>query len=195
MNYLAHAFLADETDEYLIGSFIGDFIKGTIGNRYSHDITKGIMLHRKVDVFADSHALSCASRDLFAGPRRRYAGIILDICYDHFLARHWSKYADSKLSEFVSRVYQLLEAYRYVLPERLQTALPRLFKENWLESYLTLKGVEFSLERISKRLRHEAHLDKSMQEIKLNYEILEHNFSIFFPELIGFTREWMDYSN
>ena len=195
MNYLAHAFLADETDEYLIGSFIGDFIKGTIKNRYSHDITKGIMLHRKVDVFADSHELSCASREIFAGPRRRYAGIILDICYDHFLSRHWSRYADSELSEFVSRVYQLLQEYRYVLPERLEAVLPRLFKENWLESYQTLTGVEYSLKRVSNRFRHEVHLNKSIQDIKSNYEILEYNFNAFFPDLIGFTREWMDKSN
>ena len=195
MNYLAHAFLADETDEYLIGSFIGDFVKGTLRNRYSHEITKGIILHRKVDVFADSHALSCSSREIFAGSRRRYAGIILDICYDHFLAKHWSEYADSELPEFVYRVYELLQDYRPLLPERLKNVLPRLFKENWLESYLTLNGVEFSLKRISRRLRHEVYLEDSIQDIKSNYEILEYNFSAFFPDLIGFTREWMDNSN
>ena len=126
---------------------------------------------------------------------RRYAGIILDICYDHFLARHWSRYADSELSKFVSRVYQLLQEYRYVLPERLEAVLPRLFKENWLESYQTLTGVECSLKRVSNRFRHEVHLNKSIQDIKSNYEILEYNFNAFFPDLIGFTREWMDKSN
>ena len=195
MNYLAHAFLADETDEYLIGSFIGDFVKGTITDRYGSEITRGIILHRKVDVFADSHVLSCASRDIFTGPLRRYAGIILDICYDHFLSRHWSDYADTVLSDFIARIYKLLQEYRDLLPERLKAVLPRILEQNWLERYLTLKGVEITLERISKRIKREVRLSKSMPDIQANYEILGKNFRAFFPDLIAFARTWTDKSN
>ena len=192
MNYLAHAYLADNSDEFLIGSFIGDFVKGSVGERFGREVADGIIFHRKIDVFADTHAMTIASKKVFGSPQRRYAGIILDICYDHFLSRHWSDYSDIELPEFIARVYDLLQKHIDILPERLKTAMPHLLKHNWLEGYATLQGVEKTLERISQRIKRDIHLTESMQDIKGNYDLLEKNFGAFFPDLMEFARAWPD---
>jgi acyl carrier protein phosphodiesterase len=192
MNYLAHAFLAKSSDEFLIGSIIGDFVKGSVGQTYSSDITNGILFHRHVDTFADTHHLSLASRSLFSKQRRRYAGIIIDICYDHFLSKHWSSYADTELSGFIERVYSALTRYRRILPPKLQAVLPRMFKQNWLACYRTLEGVDITLNRIAKRIMRENYLNGSIDEVMDNYQQLEINFLDFFPDLLDFTRAFSD---
>ena len=191
MNYLAHAYLADNSDEFLIGSFIGDFVKGAVGNRFSREVADGIIFHRKIDAFADTHAVTIASKRVFSGPHYRFAGIILDVCYDHFLSKHWTVYSEIKLPIFITRVYDLLQQHVDILPEKLKSVLPHLLKHNWLEGYATLKGVEVTLERISKRFKRDIHLTESMQDIKKNYGLLEKNFEAFFPDLIKFSRTYL----
>ena len=195
MNYLAHAYLAESSDEFLIGSFIGDFVKGSVGESYSSEMTKGIRFHRQVDVFADAHHLSRTSRNLFSHQRRRYAGIILDICYDHFLSKHWSNYTNTELAGFIDRIYALLEHYRRNLPEKLQVVLPRMFKQNWLACYHTLEGVDKTLNRIAKRITRENSLSGSIGEIKDNYQQLETNFLYFFPDLLAFAEPFSECRN
>ena len=190
MNYLAHLLLAEDNEASLLGSFLGDFVKGDIGSRYSPGVARGIQLHRKVDVFADAHPKTKASRRLFSPMRRRYAGIILDICYDHFLSIHWSDYADIELGRFIQKVYAVFDKNRAVLPERLQTILPRMIRQNWLGCYGSLEGVDLTLSRISKRIHRENHLAGSVIEIKEHYTELESNFREFFPELIEFARQY-----
>lgn len=188
MNYLAHAFLAGPADEFLIGSIMGDFVKGSVDDLFTDRITGGILFHRRVDAFADSHALSRASRGLFSPQRRRYAGVILDICYDHFLSKHWSVYTDGDLAEFITRVYAALQRYHDILPARLQAVLPQMVRQNWLGCYGTLDGVDITLRRIARRIRRENSLAESIGDIRKNYRQLERNFRIFFPDLVDFAQ-------
>ena len=191
MNYLAHAFLADTSDEFLIGSLIGDFVKGALRKRYSQEVTDGIIFHRKIDVFTDAHKMTIASKKLFSGKQRRYAGIVLDICCDHFLSRHWPTYSDTELADFILRVYAVLQKHAPILPERFQSVLPRMLQQNWLACYRSLQGVEMTLERISRRIAHNIHLKDAMQDIQKNYKSLERNFLVFFPDLMQFTKGYL----
>jgi acyl carrier protein phosphodiesterase len=190
MNYLAHLYLADTFDEFMIGSFLGDFVKGSIGDRYSPGISTGIRFHRKVDIYADSHEKTVSSRNLFSREKRRFAGIIMDICYDHFLSKHWSKYSDIALPEFIDHVYDLLQKYQDIFPQRLKSVLPLLISQNWLGTYVTLKGVEITLNRIAKRISRENSLEGSLSEIRSNYADLETNFLAFFPDLVAFAKSF-----
>ncbi len=191
MNYLAHSYLAAGSDEFLLGSLLGDFVKGKIENRYSRAIEQGIIFHRKVDTFADAHVLTADCRKLFSPYRRRFAGIIIDICYDHFLSKFWNTYASVDLGEFAGHVYTVMQTYHSILPPRLlQDVLPRMRRQNWLIKYGTLDGVEITMERIARRISPDNPLNGSIEEISHNYNRLESNFLSFFPDLIDFTRSY-----
>lgn len=191
MNYLAHAFLSEKNnDESVIGNLLGDFVKGNPDHHYSGDILKWIKIHRKIDYFTDAHSMFRSSKRLISHNRRRFSGIIIDICFDHFLAKNWRQFSDEELPVFVQRVYAILESNKLMLPERLKTILPRLISEDWFTSYKSLDGVGSVLNRMSKRLKRENTLAGSVDEIIYNYEQLESNFFSFFPELIGFVKPY-----
>jgi acyl carrier protein phosphodiesterase len=192
MNYLAHLYLAEDSPQSLLGSMMGDFVKGAIGDRYPPKITRGIELHRKIDTYTDSHPITRASRNLYSPARRRFAGIIVDLCYDHLLYRHWSEFSDVKLDRFISRVYDILMTHRAMLPARLEAMLPVMIREDWLGSYRDLSGIEKTLNRLSKRVTNGDRLIGAIEEINLHYRHLEANFLIFFPDLIHFVQNRTD---
>ncbi len=190
MNYLAHLFLAENSDDSILGNFLGDFVKGRLGSAYTIGIIKGIITHRKVDSFTESNNWFLISKKLISQSRRRFAGIIVDVSFDHFLAKNWSDYSSLELSVFTRRVYDLLEAYRGILPEKLQLIIPRIIGEDWLGSYLNVDGVGTTLNKISRRLRRENSLTGAVEELISNYNALEGNFRAFFPELIAYVEDY-----
>ena len=190
MNYLAHLYLAKDSPESLLGSILGDFVKGTIGDRYPLKIKRGIELHRTIDTFTDSHPATRASRNLYSPSRRRFAGIIVDLCYDHFLYRHWPAYTDVALEQFISRVYNILLTHRTALPKRLAAMVPVMVSQDWLGSYQDLGGVEKALSRLSVRVTNGSQMPGAIEEIKQHYSRLETNFLIFFPDLIDFVQNF-----
>ncbi|MEG3858940.1 hypothetical protein QT974_07445 [Microcoleus sp. herbarium12] len=100
INYLVHLFLSDGTPESLIGNLLGDFVKGSAVNLYDREIRNGIDLHRKVDRYTDSHAIVRSSKSLVCSQRRRFAGVLVDVFYDRFLAKNWLEYSETPLSDF-----------------------------------------------------------------------------------------------
>jgi acyl carrier protein phosphodiesterase len=190
MNYLAHLYLAEDSTESLLGSIMGDFVKGSIGDRYPLKIKRGIELHRKIDTYTDSHPMTRASRNLYSPARRRFAGIIVDLCYDHLLYRHWSEFSDLALDQFICRIYDIFMTHRTALPARLAAMVPVMIREDWLGSYQDLIGVEKALSRLSQRVTNGDRLLGATEEIKLQYRSLEANFLIFFPDLIHFVQNF-----
>ena len=190
MNYLAHLYLAEGSSESLVGSILGDFVKGAIEDKYSQGVRRGIELHRKIDTYTDSHETTLASRNLFSPLRRRFAGIIVDLCYDHFLYRHWRRFTDVELGGFISHVYDILLAPRAMLPERLRAMIPVMIREDWLGSYRDLQGVEQALNRLSKRITQGDRLLGALEEIKHHYLKLEADFLFFFPDLEYYVKNY-----
>ena len=186
MNYLAHLYLAKDSAELMIGSILGDFVKGSIKDQYPNEINLGIKLHRKIDSYTDSHPMTRVSRKLYSPSRRRFAGIIVDLCYDHFLYRHWSNFAGPDRDSFILRAYDILKSHQAMLPKRLQAIIPFMIRDDWLGSYGDLDGVEKALGRLSQRLTNGDRLPGAIDEIKFHYRKLETNFLTFFPELMCF---------
>jgi len=190
MNYLAHLYLAEDTDESRLGNLLGDFVKGRIGNTYSPGIQRGIKTHRKVDVFTDSHQKFLESKKLISPERRRFAGVIIDLSFDHFLAKNWAAYSDRELDSFNRSVYEMLKRNIGILPEKLALFLPRMINEDWLGSYKNLEGISLVIDRLSNRLerrfKRQNTLKGAAREIESNYRELDRNFKDFFPELIGY---------
>lgn len=188
LNYLAHLYLADPTDDSLIGNLLGDFVKGRPGGHYSDEVVAGILFHRKIDVFADAHLIMRTSRGRIAPRMSRFSGIIIDVCYDHFLARHWNRYSNQDLTVFVQHVYHVLQKNRLILPDRLQRILPYMISEDWLGRYIEIKRVGVTLDRITRRLTHGERFKGAIAEVEKNYDDLECDFLDFFPDLLGYAR-------
>ena len=186
MNFLAHLFLDSSSDDALLGSLLGDFVKGDTEGRFSAAVSDAILLHRKIDSFADAHMITRKSRNRISPLRRRFAGIIVDVCYDHFLSRHWRHFGTTDLKSFVDRVYAVLIKNRSLLPERLRRILPFMISENLLGSYIHLEKVGDALDRIAGRLSRGGQFMRAITEIEANYEALEIDFLEFFPDLAVF---------
>jgi acyl carrier protein phosphodiesterase len=188
VNYLAHLYLAPPGDDGLLGSLMGDFVKGPLGGGYPPGIAHALALHRRIDAFTDRHERVKASRARVSPERRRFAGIMVDLFYDHFLARHWSQYSDERLEAFASRVYRLLAARSDALPARLREVAGRMQQHDWLGSYRHVHNIHTALDRMSLRLKRENRLRGAAEELEANYGEFEGDFRTFFPELVRFAR-------
>ena len=189
MNFLAHAFLSRSSPELLIGGLLGDFVKGALGEHYTPTMRAGILLHRAIDRYTDAHPTVRASCALISPARRRFAAILVDVFYDHFLARHWTRYAEVPLEDFTQQVYATLLPEIAGYPERLQRILPRMAADDWLASYAEIESVEAALHGIARRFQRYPRaivINDGVQELLLNYAALEQQFLDFFPELLGF---------
>lgn len=185
MNYLAHLFLSEWTPESLIGNLLGDFTKGAVEHPYSEDIRKGIALHKRVDVYTDSHPIFRSSKRIISIERRRFSGIMIDVFYDHFLAKNWDEYADIPLRDFSHRVYQVLQDNQNILPERLKRMLPGMIAG--LTSSKEMCGIDRALKGIAARIKRTNNLGDGVEELVANYQRLESDFCAFFPDLINYT--------
>jgi len=191
MNYLAHLLLAGEDPDKKLGALMGDFTRGRLENlarQYPPGIMQGIAVHRRIDLFTDRHSRFMQSKARFSETRRRYAGIIVDIVYDHFLSRHWDRFSVIDRREFISDVYDLLERNHHRLPERLQRASTLMITQDWLGSYHHIDQIGGVYDRMSRRLRHPNTLTGSLEEVREHYPDLERDFADFFPALVDHTR-------
>ena len=187
MNYLAHLHLGGQRPDQLLGSLYGDFVKGRLQGQFAPEVEAGIQLHRRIDVFTDRHPLVDVALGRFSDTRRRYAGIVLDVFFDHCLARDWRLYADQPLAQFTADVYRVLSREPQ-LPERLAKIAPHMVANDWLGSYQEFEVLDQVLRGISRRLSRPEELARAMQELRRLYEPLSEDFRLFYPQLQDFAQ-------
>jgi acyl carrier protein phosphodiesterase len=187
VNYLAHLFLAGDNTADLVGHMLADFVTPREIAAYPAEIRAGIAMHQRVDAFSESHPVFGASRRRFRPPYRRYGGILVDLAYDHFLAKHWDEYSPHlSLPEFARRAYTVLDDHRAILPDGLRRMLPHMVQGDWLCSYRELESIGWALRGIARRLRRENPLPSAIEALEASYVGLESDFRAFFPELVEF---------
>ncbi|TGV01026.1 acyl carrier protein phosphodiesterase [Flavivirga rizhaonensis] len=189
MNYLAHIYLSGENDLVTIGNFIADSIKGKDYKKYSKDIQTGILLHRNIDTYTDAHKTVRLSTKRLHEKYGHYSGVIVDILYDHFLAKNWSKYSTVPLDEYVSAFYDSLEEHYNVLPLRIQKIMPYMMADNWLLSYASIRGISRVLDGMNRRTKNRSGMNEAIVELKEFYKEFEDEFTAFFNELITFSKQ------
>ena len=189
MNYLAHIYLSGDNDLVTIGNFIADGIKGKDYKKYSKDTQVGILLHRNIDTYTDAHKTVRLSTKRLHENYGHYSGVIVDILYDHFLAKNWSKYSNTPLDEYVNTFYSSLEDHFDMLPSRIQKMMPYMMSDNWLLSYASIEGISKVLEGMNRRTKNRSGMDKAVHELEVFYKEFETEFSSFFVELITFSNE------
>jgi acyl carrier protein phosphodiesterase len=189
MNFLAHLYLSGDSDPVKIGNFIGDYVKGKKYLNYPLDIQKGIILHRSIDHFTDCHPIVSESSNRFREGYNRYSGVVVDVIYDHFLAKNWQEYHSKELKIFTSSTHEVLIKKYLVLPLRVKKFLPFLIKSRRLESYATLDGIHRALEIMSNHTTLPNKADYALGVLESQYEALEEEFKTFFPDIMEMVRK------
>lgn len=183
MNFLAHIYLSGENDLIKIGNFMADGIRGKQFEHFPDDVQKGIILHRFIDTYTDSHDTFRQSTKRLHEKYHHYAGVIVDIVYDHFLAKNWTKYSDEKLEDFINRFYNSLHDNYSILTEKTQDLMPYMIERNWLLSYRTVEGIHQILTQMDKRSKNMSRMQFATEELKQYYKDFEEEFTTFFEEI------------
>jgi acyl carrier protein phosphodiesterase len=190
LNFLAHALLAGEDTALLVGGVIGDWIKGPLPGVLPDDLAKGVALHRAIDNYAESQPAFRRSRSRVSVDRRRYAGVLVDVFYDHLLARNWAAIHHRPLDEYCDAVYQSVKERLGELPVSSHPALTLMAKEDWLTSYAKIEGIADVLARMSRRARQPNPLANGEQEFLADVDGFTCDFYEWLDDMRGFCQQW-----
>lgn len=189
MNFLAHIYLSFDDPEITLGNFFADHIRGNKFKHFPDRIQKGIILHREIDTFTDSHPIAKQSSKRLHQNYSHYSRVIVDIFYDHFLAKNWSRYSKVPLENYVEGFYDLLEENYAILPLATQRIMPYMIADNWLLSYAHLDGISKVLDGMNRRTKNRSKMNFAILDLERHYEAFENEFTLFFKELINFSSE------
>ena len=188
MNFLAHIYLSGNDDELKIGNFIADGIHGK-PNQFPIGVQKGIMLHRAIDTFTDAHPIFRQGTKRLHANYHHYAGVIMDIFYDHFLAKNFDNYSSITLHDFADNFYKLLQVNYNILPERSQGMIPHMLQYNWLVSYASIEGIARTLTQMDSRTKNKSNMRFADKELIEYYGEYETEFTQFFSEIQDHVKE------
>jgi len=188
MNYLAHLYLSFKHEKIMVGNYIADAVKGRQIEKFPEEVQAGIRLHRNIDTFTDTHPIVENSKARIRQRYRKYAGVVIDMYYDHFLAAGWNDWSEETLLDFTRQSYKTLLKNYVVLPARMKRILPIMAAGNWLASYAEISNISLALKGMSRRTKFDSGMEHAGEELKLHYDDLKNDFSDFFPELIDFSR-------
>ena len=186
LNYLAHLFLAGTDPEIILGNFIADHVKGSDILKYSENTRKGISMHRAIDTFTDQHPIVKESIARLRADFRKYAGVIVDMYYDHYLSAHWDDYSEQDIHNFTKTRYDILNTFHSILPARSARLLYYMEKQNWLLSYGSFDGMQQAFNGMSRRTTFKSNMELAVVNLKAGYPEFRHEFRQFFPELQSF---------
>ncbi|MBK7183586.1 MAG: DUF479 domain-containing protein [Bacteroidetes bacterium] len=186
MNFLSHLYLSGENEGLLIGNFIADSVKGSDFLKYPEEIQKGIVLHRKIDTFTDSHPIVEESKQRLRERYKKYASVIVDVYYDHYLAANWNVYSNEKLEDYVLKTYDTINRNKHLLPPKSQLFNEYMVQYNILYAYGELEGIDRVLQGMSRRASFVSNMEHAIQELKEHYHLFGKEFNSFFPDLQQF---------
>ncbi len=191
MNFLAHIYLSGNNDLLKIGNFMADGIRGRHYEYLPIEVQKGIKLHREIDTFTDAHPIFRQSTKRLHERYHHYAGVIVDVFYDHFLAKNWSDYSNEKLEDYVARFYKSLDTHEAILTEKTLHMKPYMIQHNWLVNYQYKKGIARILTQMDHRTKDVSQMKYAIEELEKYYDEFEAEFALFFEDLQIFVAEKM----
>ncbi len=183
MNFLAHALLSGTHEPIIVGNFIADHVKGKPDSRFSPEILRGIELHRFIDDFTDKHPVVRQSVGRLKPKYARYSPVIVDMFYDHLLAKHWKTYSDIPLRKFTYGVYKVVLGYYLILPAKTKRILPFMIADDWLAGYSRLSGLAQALQGMARRTSFTSGMETAVHDLQMDYHLFLEEFNTFYPEL------------
>jgi acyl carrier protein phosphodiesterase len=182
MNFLAHLYLSKHNEELMIGNFIADAVKGKNFEGCTPGVIQGIKMHREIDAFTDKHHITKISAARLMPRYKKYAVVIVDIFYDHFLSANWSNYHNEGLDYFANNVYALMHQNIDRLPPKSQYLLPYMTKHNWLLNYSKIEGIQRTLTGMASRTSFVSNMQFATEELELHYQDFDQEFKLFFED-------------
>nr|WP_297916060.1 acyl carrier protein phosphodiesterase [uncultured Allomuricauda sp.] len=189
MNFLAHIYLSFDDAEITLGNFFADHIRGNKYKHFPERVQKGILLHREIDTFTDAHPIPKLSSKRLHKNYSHYSRVIVDIYYDHFLAKNWNLYSTVPLKSYTNRFYDLLKDNYAILPLGTQRMLPYMVADDWLYSYAKLEGISRVLQGMDRRTQNRSKMNRAILDLEEHYTAFESEFTDFFKELVTFSQE------
>jgi acyl carrier protein phosphodiesterase len=183
MNFLAHIYLSGPDDQIRIGNFMADGIRGKDYEQFPSGIRKGILLHRAIDAFTDTHPLFRQGTKRLHQKYHHYAGVIMDMFYDHFLAKNWAAYSAEKLNDYAAAFYRLLYENYELLTARAKAMLPYMKEHDWLVSYASVDGLTRILSNMDRRAGNGSRMAEAPAELLAHYDDFEREFTEFFEQI------------
>ena len=184
MNHFAHLVLSRSTDESVVGNLLGDFARGVVQDQLPDAVLAGLLNHRAVDRFTDSHPVVQELKSCFSHQRRRFAGIALDIYFDHLLINHWDRFEQRHLQITIDEFYQCLSAGRSLMPgEEMRRVTQRIVEYDWFGSYRDIDSIAQSLDQVAGRIRFANQFDNAIEDILRHQNLIRDGFFEFYPEL------------
>lgn len=190
MNYLGHAFLSAGDPQILCGNMIGDFVKGTHAlQQYPEKIRRGLMLHRHIDSFTDSHPDIARAKAVFRPAYGLYSGAFVDTITDHFLANDPSFFKDTEtLSEFARDTYGMLADQSHHFPGAYQPYYESMVQHNWLLNYRSEAGLKQALNGLKRRAGRISEIDTALTLLAANKGLLQDTYHRFINDIIAFVK-------
>lgn len=167
----------------MAGQFCGDFVRGSQLSHFPEGIEHGIRLHRHLDLFTDNHLALAQVRQSIPGVRRRFGGIVVDVMFDHYLARRWALISDVSLEAHAHNVHAALNEHIEHLPDGLRRFMQVLNSEGILQNNVHLSAIELTLARIARRSARLDSLRLDQAVLAPLRERLIEPFDAFYPEL------------
>jgi len=188
MNFLAHSYLSGNDNEIILGNMIGDFVKGKNHLHFKDKVKQGIILHRDIDEYTDKHPIVKEAKKKLYKRYHHYSGVIVDIFYDHFLAKNWLLFSKIPLSNYAQYCYDILDRNSAIIPEKANYAFHYMKEQNWLYNYQSIEGIGRALLGMSRRTTFESGLENATEELQEDYEFHNGNFMKFFPDVIEYSK-------
>ena len=184
MNHFAHLALSITTVESAVGNLLGDFARGVDQHQLPAAVLAGLLNHRAVDRFTDSHPVVLELKSCFSSDRRRFAGIALDIYFDHLLINYWDRFEQRHLETTIDEFYQRLSAGQYLMPgEEMRRVTQRIVDYDWFGSYRDIDSIAQSLDQVAGRIRFANRFENAIEDIVRHRELIQDGFFEFYPQL------------
>ena len=191
MNFLAHLYLSGDDHEIMVGNFIADHVKGNAIHGFNDKIQMGIRFHREIDQFTDSNPYIKEAVVRLRPEYRKYAGVVMDMFCDHFLAANWKDWSQTDLKAFAANSYAVLMDHHDLLPERTRIMLPYMMRYDLLSNYARDEGIGFAFNGMSQRTTFVSNLEKAVVTLRADYDYYHQQFNRFFPQMISFAGEYL----
>ncbi len=199
MNYLAHFYLSHNNENLILGNLIADSMNGRLDSpqyaAFIDEIILGIKLHREIDWYTDNHPVVRQSIHRLQPKYRKYSGVIIDMYYDHLLARNWNKYSDIPLELYSARVYQIFEAHKNAIPLKMSRIVNSMISRDWLSNYRFEENLNWAFAGLSKRAKFESKMENALEDLMENYLEYLNEFSEFFPQIIAHCKQFLEKNN